>query len=150
MVELANRHRHSIRLLTEVGAVPAAERFNCHTYALDLYESPEVRQHWTRLVFPNADFMRSLVATMLTERDGRDDDTLVVYYLAGGIEHSGRQWDGRVRSKWGNGHIWEHALHEVPLSYGDTVRFFRPPAREEAVAAYVAFARSVDPFLRRF
>ncbi|MBI2172644.1 MAG: hypothetical protein HYT73_00335 [Candidatus Aenigmarchaeota archaeon] len=33
--------------------------------------------------------------------------------------------DGRVRLKWGFGHVYEHDLGSVPSIYGNEVRFFR-------------------------
>ena len=64
------------------------------------------------------------------------------------VQHTGRWHGGRIRSKWGQDHTWDHALHEVPLSYGDVVRLFRALPGAEAVAVYVGFAREVDPSLR--
>ena len=43
--------------------------------------------------------------------------------------HIGRiKSPGRVLSKWGYGHVYEHTLDEVPVEYGEHVRFFRPNA----------------------
>lgn len=47
--------------------------------------------------------------------------------------------DGRVFSKWGIGHLYEHGLLEVPDSYGNQVRFFK------ALPYHVAFE-----YFRRF
>ena len=41
--------------------------------------------------------------------------------------------------------LWEHALHEVPLRYGDEVGFFRAVPPEQCIAAFVTFARTRSP-----
>src|SRR5262249_40017491 len=148
IAQLAQQYPHSIHLLSATTPGPAAERFNCHTYALGMHESAEVRRHWTRLVFPNADFMHHLIESLLVEIEEPNDGTLVIYFGHGAAKRSGQWWSGRLHSKWGNGHIWDHALHEVPIPYGDAVRFFRAPSRADAIGAYVAFAQSIDPSLR--
>lgn len=48
---------------------------------------------------------------------------IVIY--SNGIHYGIWKGDGKVLSKWGQGPIIEHRLEEVPLSYGETVLFFR-------------------------
>ena len=48
---------------------------------------------------------------------------LVVY--AGGVHYGVWKGDGKVISKGGEGPIMEHTLEGLPLSYGETVLFFR-------------------------
>ncbi len=47
---------------------------------------------------------------------------------------------GRLISKWGTGHLYEHEVLEVPLSYGKNVRFFKRLSFEEAFKNFARFA----------
>ena len=51
------------------------------------------------------------------------DDTKDPIFL---FRHFGKMTeDGMVVSKWNQGHIYRHAIEEIPLSMGNTVGFFR-------------------------
>src|SRR6266404_4645315 len=73
--------------------------------------------------------------------DGPANGEFVIYFNGVTVRHSGIWMGGRVQSKWGTGHLWEHALHEVPLRYGDEVGFFCAVPAERCIAAVVVFAR---------
>lgn len=51
----------------------------------------------------------------------------------------------RIVSKWGEMAVFEHDLNEVPVGYGDHVRFFEKPTTEAALALFLDYARSVTP-----
>ena len=143
---LADEHPHSIRLPV------AADRerretwaFKCHTYTFGLRDSEDVLRHVTRTVFPNAAYVEWLLAHVLVETDGPANGEFVIYFNGVTVRHSGIWMGGRVQSKWGTGHLWEHALHEVPLRYGDEVGFFCAVPAERCIAAFVVFARSGAP-----
>lgn len=51
------------------------------------------------------------------------NDEVVVYFNDGVPAHFGKLENDLVISKWGIGLIWKHKLFEVPLSYGDTVKY---------------------------
>lgn len=54
----------------------------------------------------------------------RESDIIVVYFAGNVPKHFGRIEGNRIISKWSNkGYAWKHRLFEVPLSYGDTVKF---------------------------
>ena len=67
---------------------------------------------------------------------------LVFYFGADGrFKHAGLiAGDGRVISKWGVGHLYEHGLFEVPDSYGTEVRFFRALPYRVAYGYFRRFA----------
>ena len=48
------------------------------------------------------------------------------------------------------GILWEHPLFEVPVIYGDNVRFYRSICREAAESAFVHYVTSRGVDLRRF
>jgi hypothetical protein len=56
------------------------------------------------------------------------DRAIALYRQQGQIRHAGITHLGRVLSKWGVGSLCEHALAEVPESYGDECEFFQWPA----------------------
>lgn len=68
--------------------------------------------------------VRSFAEGFLALHDERKDNDEFVVYLKDDIpKHFGKISGDRVESKWGRGPIWKHGLWEVPLTYGDTVKF---------------------------
>ena len=53
----------------------------------------------------------------------KDDDHVVVYFNNSIPVHFGKIDKRAIISKWGVVHVWMHGLWEVPLSYGNTVKF---------------------------
>jgi hypothetical protein len=43
---------------------------------------------------------------------------IIVYFRDGAPKHAGVVNEQRVTSKWGNGQFFEHAVFEVPMTYG--------------------------------
>ncbi|MGO8914341.1 MAG: hypothetical protein ACLQJR_00370 [Stellaceae bacterium] len=116
-------------------------------FALDI-ETDAIRDRCQgQLIFPGKKFIRAmeekelLHAKALSPSDAAEGDILI-YYRNGAPEHAGILTSNRVISKWGSGptHIWEHGIYEVPESYGDEVRVFRP--RRDTVKLYRAWASS--------
>ncbi len=142
IARLADEYPHSIRLVL---AADEGRRetwaFNCHTFTFGLRDSEDVLRHVTRKVFPNAAYVERLLAHVLIDTDEPVDADFVIYFDGDTIQHSGIWVGGRVHSKWGTGHLWEHALHEVPFRYGAEVRFFHSVPPEQCIAEFVAFAR---------
>jgi hypothetical protein len=68
----------------------------------------------------------------------------VIYFYNESPRHAGKFSNYKVISKWGDGvtQIWKHGLWEVPSDYGDTVRVFRPLSEEQAVEAYIEWAKA--------
>ncbi|MFQ5906347.1 MAG: hypothetical protein ACE5JA_07220 [bacterium] len=67
---------------------------------------------------------RSFAEGFLALHDERKDNDKFVVYLKDDIpKHFGKISGDRVESKWGRGPIWKHVLWEVPLTYGDTVKY---------------------------
>ena len=55
------------------------------------------------------------------ERKARDK--IVVYFDKGTVTHFGKIENDKILSKWGVGLVWEQPLFEVPLSYGNEVKY---------------------------
>lgn len=77
----------------------------------------------------------------VSQGDTREGDIAFYFNDEGRFKHTGLiASNGRVVSKWGTGHLYEHGLFEVPESYGSIVRFFREVSYEEAFDAFLQFA----------
>lgn len=77
----------------------------------------------------------------VSQAEAREGD--LVFYLSndGRFKHAGLcRAEGRVISKWGIGHLYEHGVFEVPDSYGNKVRFFRSLSYDEAFGHFMRFA----------
>lgn len=52
------------------------------------------------------------------------------------LKHSGICLGNKlVRSKWGQGHVYEHPVDVVPVIYGDEVKFFRKTAVQASTSS---------------
>jgi|HubBroStandDraft_2_1064218.scaffolds.fasta_scaffold04999_8 hypothetical protein len=74
--------------------------------------------------------------------DDTHDGDHIIYSTADQIEHAGNVEGGLIESKWGKAHRWRHGVYEVPLSYGDIVRFYRHLPHEDAVSGFLDYART--------
>jgi len=147
VADLSVRYPHSIQLLGKaIPGQPDTFRFNCHECTFDLRASEEVRRIAMGYseIFPNRDYVAWLIDNVLrevSESEAQGGD-FVVYFSNDDVTHSGLWRDGKVHSKWGLSHLWEHAIDEVPASYGDRVRFFRNIKRDQCVAGFVTYAET--------
>jgi hypothetical protein len=138
--ELRQRWPHSISM------VDRARPYTCFQYAFSLHDPPAVVRTIGIVhkdIYPSPEFVEYLVAHTLTpvlgEASGIGD--VVLYRDGRDPRHAGILHGRGVRSKWGIGHLWDHALLEVPGSYGDAVDYFRPISVAAAVAAFLGYAR---------
>ena len=74
--------------------------------------------------------------------DVPESEALVVYRLNGALTHIGKMLSlERIESKWGIGHLYRHALLEVPAQYGDEMEFFDAIDVDTALDELSIFAR---------
>lgn len=141
--DLREHHSHNITALD----LDATYGFNCVMHAFDIIDHPE----YVRLafacpedVYAGAEFANFLIDHgYLSEKTTSAPGLLAVYFDGGKFKHVGLLLsETRVESKWGIGHLYEHELFEVPISYGNDVRYFAPLSPEEAVTAFTDFAES--------
>jgi hypothetical protein len=132
---------------------PKAETYNCFTYVLELADSEDYRiitAQFTRLG-ADVQFMRYLVQNRILQEIPSDfavANDIVVYFDNAEPQHAGKLYGTRVVSKWGDGLLWDHAVLEVPVIYGETRVFYRRLSREAAelaFAEYVASTLHFDP-----
>lgn len=131
-------------------------RYTCLMHALDFTEKPEyvaIASRGFAVVYAGPRFAHWLLDRSLLEElpgaEAREGDLVFYFNGEGRFKHAGvRTGSGRVVSKWGTGHLYEHDTFEVPESYGETVRYFRKPSYEDALEHFVSFAKENGMLLR--
>ena len=141
--EARAQYGHAIAVLT---AEDDNRRYNCVMYALGIEIDREYFAMSTccpEQVHASTEFLQFLYDEGdLIERQDCVPGCLVVYSREARFRHIGKAVEGgRVRSKWGIGHLYEHGLFEVPDSYGTEVRFFEPLDRETVLDAFYHHAQ---------
>lgn len=123
--KLRDSTRYTIELVEET--INEASTYNCYEYALGVHNELDFRGFLTK----NKDLLDSgRIASLI--KNGllkQNDNGLLVIYLNRGLpKHAGiLQRDGKLISKWGKGHLWEHELWGVPISYGSERSIFNGP-----------------------
>lgn len=143
LIELARQCApHTIELLTGPND---NRRYNCVMFALGIEVDPEYFAMAYRCpdgIHASTQFIQFLVDRgYLVERESQGAGALIAYLEDGQFRHIGIIAEGgRVRSKWGIGHLYEHSRFETPASYGSSVRIFEPMEREAVLDAFFEFA----------
>ncbi len=121
--------------------------YTCLVHVLEFTEKPEyVEIERDEIDDINAGpvFAHWLIAgrflVELSQAEAGDTD-FVFYFNEGAWKHAGL-WSrsGRVLSKWGIGLLYEHELNEVPMGFGNDVKFYK---RLQYNYAFVLFRRYV-------
>lgn len=128
--ELRVEFSHSIELLE---FDEDNEACNCVMYAMNFRLFPA-----SRILFENFYADTAYLNSLIEQGHliGRESNvgSLAVYYRDSREQHSGIVTeDGRIKSKWGTGFLYEHGLWEVPSSYGTSIRYFDPIACSRAI-----------------
>jgi hypothetical protein len=134
---------HSIEIVKSNAPI---ERYTCAMYAFDLVENDEYASivlASPKPVYASTEFVQRLIDRGMLEPLTRpQNDSLVVYRWKGSVTHIGRMLSAeRALSKWGIGHLYRHALLEVPSQYGDETEFYRPIDADTTLDAMADFAR---------
>jgi len=142
--DIGAAHAHSIEIVESPHPI---NRYTCLMHVLDFTEKREyiaIADHGLGRVYAGADFAHWLIENdqleeVLSEEAQTRD--LVMYFKDGVFKHVGLfQPGGRVLSKWGIGHLYDHALLEVPESYGSDVKYYRALSYEDAFYTFAEFA----------
>jgi hypothetical protein len=68
---------------------------------------------------------------------------LIIYFFNDEFAHIGRLAKAdRIISKWGTGLLCNHALLEVPSSYGEIVRYFQSISTNDAIVSFQNYAEA--------
>lgn len=116
--------------------------YNCHAFSLGFSTREEFWDARPKVeeLLPESDFMTILIEQRVLDLRSRDrvqEGDLLLYYSGSELKHSGVVVRGRIRSKWGNGNMWEHLIGEVPLRYGDRVDPFNSPESQSVLRKYL-------------
>ena len=136
--ELRAKNRHAIEI---VELADPDEDFNCVMFALDLIGSIVPTCSPLGRYYMNTEFMQHLIyKSYVTPISSPEVGALVVYTRDEKISHVGVvQENGQVRSKWGVGHLYDHDVWEVPVSFGSDIRYFRGMDPDHAFEVFRAF-----------
>lgn len=144
LAELTRDCPNSIRILASPHPI---KRYTCLMHVFDFTERPEyvaIASHGVGRIYASPAFAHWLIAgghLVEVAQDDALDGVLVFYFSEGSFKHVGLHGeDGRAVSKWGQGHLYDHALLEVPVVYGAEVRFYRGVPFEDAYDLLVQFA----------
>ena len=112
--------------------IPVRE-FTCFAFALGLVtwrRSAILLSQPVRPIISQA-FLRDVLSESSEIRVGQAaNGTVAMYQVGDEFVHAGIVHDRRIRSKWGNGYVWEHGEFEIPLDYGSTIRHFNVPGKK--------------------
>jgi len=115
--------------------------FNCVMFALELIGSVEPPCSVLGRYHMDTNFLLYLIQEgYLLLTDKAKPGALAIYSGNGEIRHVGIVLDGgRIRSKWGVGHIYEHGVWEVPDTFGGEIRYFDAINPDKAFALFRIF-----------
>lgn len=141
---LKRRFRHTIRVVEVVqDARPGPGQFTCFMHALELSSPPPLM---TRIMerfdlYPGAEFVGSWIRRgQLQETAEPGDRDIALYFDDDVPKHAGKIRGEVILSKWGLGHVWQHAPFEVPSSYGSVIRTFKRVESNASADWFVAYA----------
>lgn len=151
LMELKNKIPHSI---SEVhGEIPGnllGDEFNCFEFALDLILSYEYKacldyqQGWKiRPVGGDISFVTYLIDNLFLKESTKagGGSNIIVYFDLNKPTHAGKLNTGIVTSKWGRGLLLQHAINEVPSSYGNEARQYQALNIDDCIDAFIEFAK---------
>ena len=146
---LRKNHGHSVFPLT---GVESDLRYNCVMYAMNVHEHGELYRLLVHLtfgpdkklgIFMDTRFLKMLIDDGDLRKVTAPSNGLVIYANSKKITHIGTVTaSGRVRSKWGTAHLYEHAPLECPLSYGEDIEFYNLIDPEVCVDRFFDYAES--------
>jgi hypothetical protein len=137
---LANRYPHSVEVFRQVVEADVRTwQFNCHAFAMGLSSTDDYWRINTERpnVIASGRFVEALLSGVTPIRASEAADGDLVVYYATTVVHTGVVAGSRVVSKWSMGHTWRHGLLEVPVPYGDAVKYFRRLPLDMVVERYV-------------
>jgi hypothetical protein len=142
---LQRRFRHTIRVVDVVqDARPGPGQFTCFMHALELSSPPllvtRIMERFD-LIYPGAEFIDLLISNgRLHETSEPEDGDVALYFDDERPKHGGKIRGEVIVSKWGLGHVWQHAPFEVPSSYGSVIRTFKRVEADASADWFIAYA----------
>lgn len=128
--------------------------FMCYEYAFGLFDFGEYREalenqrRWKiNIIGANDKFVIFLITDNSIEEIQIENvkyGDLIIYFENSHPTHAGIIINNRVKSKWGNGLIFEHEINEVPALFGNNVRFFKYISPGECFELFYSYASTLD------
>jgi hypothetical protein len=142
-------HRRRVEALNEtcphsikhIETRPDGDRSDCMDYALEipiglvkLAATFKIHRSFANSGLPG--FLETIPAS------DASDGHVVLYFKDDETKHVGLMRRDRVISKWGDKNpVYEHAIAEVPASYGDEYEIFRRPSILYTTNKFIEFVR---------
>lgn len=145
---IGTEHQHSISIVKRAKRNDATSySYTCYMYAFDLMDHKALNAVacGSEVIYPRANLISFLIRDFLYELKPNEvvDDCIVVYFDKGKPIHAGKWRQGFVISKWGKySHLWRHDIWELPVEYGNSVRFFSKLEGNVMEEAYRIWAES--------
>lgn len=129
----------SIKILELI--LDPANDFNCVMYAFNF--RLEMPTNVFGRYYANTEYLKYLIDNQhlieVSEQDLAHGD-YCVYSFEDKLTHIGVLSAERlIKSKWGMGHIFEHPIEQCPISYGNTVKFYKQITEDDALDHFYAF-----------
>ena len=126
-------HSHTIAGIYLKNPLIPLREFSCFAFALGLVTWRRSARLLSEPVRPiiNQPFLREVLSESIeVQAPDATNGIVAVYQVDDEVVHAGLVHDGRIRSKWGNGYLWDHEAFEIPLEYGSTIRYFNVPGQK--------------------
>jgi hypothetical protein len=131
------------------------QTYTCFVHAFRFTQKPEyiaIAKRGFNVVYAGPGFMAWLLQNSLlievSAKQATDGDLAVYFTDDGRVKHGGLYvGNERVESKWGMGHLFQHAIFEVPESYGTKVKFFKQITSSNAFGHFRRFAVEKGMFM---
>ncbi len=123
--------RHQLPRELKVLAPPPEEpvNYNCFVYALGLQNDPSFlgNVNWDFTKQLDRSYEQLIAQKILLQTEAPSPGDLIVYRADDGtISHVGlMDSDRKVTSKWSWGPLLRHAVLDVPVLYGDDIKFYK-------------------------
>jgi hypothetical protein len=132
----------SIKLLSAPGD---DLKYNCVMFALDVLGNQQYLDLLYQLpdcIHADTNFLKFLIdqGQLVIEPSGN----LIIYSDNKKITHIGKvDVADRVTSKWGIGHLYEHAIFEIPIDYGDTFHYYQASEHFDFMSSFEKYIKQI-------
>ena len=123
--------------------------YNCYMHAFNLAgesKVDEVAKCFNGKIRPGNEFVKYLIKEnilMELPPDKVRAEDIIIYFDGKEPRHAGKINLNRVTSKWNFGHLWEHAIYEVPLKFGSELKYFKKIEKEASFDNFLSYKKLI-------
>lgn len=146
LIALKEEIQHTVLVLKSEHPI---ERYTCIVHAFDFVENEfylSIASFGLGRVFAGPEFVEYMLCNNCLQEKTKSDvaeGDYVIYFKEEQVKHIGLAKPNlRVVSKWGVGQLVEHELYQVPLQYGDNIKYFEPLSKNEALDLFIKYAET--------